>query len=392
MPLTERPSFAATGRSRKSGCRNAKVARVVSKRSQERGKNPLFHLGVVNHLIAQRNPEAEGIAHKHHLILDESEPLTDQQEILLCCQKGLSFKILENYPCAINWYEKALKKAPEDREIKANLAQVWHCKAKTHQEGEQHFEAITCLKKAVTLDPDRELFRQTLSEIYFSVGKPLVETQPRKAQFYFRQAIACCPLVPLKGDIIDLLNSQAKLAEDAHSYAQALEYYEIALELFPKDNLTLGNLFVLRLQIATLMWNEGQLLGTIEQYEKALAIFPNNAEAKRDLLEAYEFQSDYHLLKNEYREAIAIYDKARLLTENPEVWIEKTVVAFEALGNNYVLQQDYNSAIAALKIFSVKTSACRGKDWLRESKACSGRCFYDCPKLYSSNRNPTKRL
>ena len=256
--------------------------------------------------------------------------------------------IFLGFLCFSTTYVQAQDKAPTYQSLMASGDKEF---AKN-----EYIKAKTYYQEALRIKPNDASAKSKLN----STLKKISEQNKKEEQFF-----------------VHIDEADALYAEN--SLEKALEEYEKALKIFPKDEYALGK----KSEISTILKNEkdkldafsemvalgDELLNSekfaeaVVQYESALKLYPNNQVAKTKYLdakskkEAYDLKvSEYDRLKSKgqeftlrkkYGEAISYYEQALQLFPNDN----ELVATINELQNKKNIADNYNTKIAEADAF-----------------------------------------
>lgn len=216
---------------------------------------------------------------------------------------GLAYAQTDKYEEAVSHFQEAIRLNPQDSEAHKQLALVYKLQGKKE-------EALDNLKTAVTLNPNDSEAHWHLAELYMERDKVdealmsytyVTDIMGGMSMAHYEKGMA----LRKKGALLEALAEferaekgdpkypglQAQLASLYHELNRtedAVDHYEKALKYTSGGaqevelRRGLGNAY-------TLQW---KFKKAIEQYNKALAIEPENAQTHKEIAEAYAFNRD----------------------------------------------------------------------------------------------------
>src|SRR6266436_3062038 len=203
---------------------------------------------------------------------------------------GLNYVLLNDYPDAIKWLEKAAEAEPKNKE-------AWYFLGRAYYTRSRIAEARKAFLTVLTLDPRDAKAENNLGLIFES------EAQPDAAVEAYRKAIAWQEQ-SLRPSEQPYLNLGSLLMEQSH-LDEAIPLLEKGVELAPGD--ATGHL-----KLGTANLRLGKLADTQRELEKAVQLAPNDPVAHYQLGKLYKEMKALDRAKVEFDRTAELQSRAAL--------------------------------------------------------------------------------
>ncbi len=201
---------------------------------------------------------------------------------------GLDYVLLEDYPDAIKWLEKAVELDPNNKD-------AWYCLGRTYYTRSRLIDARKAFETVLALDPHNAKAENNLGLIFES------DAQPSAALDAYRTAIAweqqsSHPSEQPYVNLGSLLLEQGRTAE-------AIPQLEKSVTLAPNDGFC-------RLKLGTAYMRAGKLEYAQKELEKATSLEPENAVTHYQLGRLYKGIHALDRAKAEFDRAAELQTRA----------------------------------------------------------------------------------
>ena len=201
---------------------------------------------------------------------------------------GLNYVLLNDYPDAIKWLEKAVQAEPKNEE-------AWYFLGRAYFTRSRIAEAHQAFLKALELDPHNAKAENNLGLVLES------EAQLDAAMEAYRKAIAWQQQIPRPSEQ-PYLNLGSLLMEQSFA-SEAIPPLQKAIELAPRDP-------VCRLKLGTAYLRLGKLRDAQRELEEAVRLMPDDASAHYQLGKLYKEMKSLDRAKAEFDRTAELQGRA----------------------------------------------------------------------------------
>ena len=247
-------------------------------------------------------------------------------------QKGLdykenSLKILKKFTIMSFYSHYALLKY-------SKIGQIY-------KERKENYLAITYFKK--TLKKANKLQKIETAYVYLSIGNTYLNLRNyAEALNYYQKALDIFKKIGHKIGTAKILNKIGNIYLNKKNYAEASNYYQVALDIFTAVGHKLGSIEVLN-NMGLLFLRLKKIDETLENYEKALNICKEIGLSRKQAL-IYKYIGDvYSTLEKKYNFALDNYKNALQLDEENNI-VLRVALDYKYIGNTYLRMEQCKNA------------------------------------------------
>lgn len=243
---------------------------------------------------------------------------------------GVTLRNAGKWDAAIRVYRSALALQPTYQLARTNLSDAFWQKANTYRRSGRSTDAIAVYLELQKLHPDDTSIASLLGESYLKVQnyqaaisafhQVYTETLPTDKQ--------------AQHNLIAAYQQYAQALRTRRDYRTAMAQLQQAVDLFPSD-------INLRLSLAQAYQHVGRYEQAQSELERILADAPDNANAKKELVNLQIRRGNTLMNRKKYAEAVAVFEAIPAS--------EKTVDMYNMIGYLYLVQSDHLKALATFE-------------------------------------------
>jgi Flp pilus assembly protein TadD len=202
---------------------------------------------------------------------------------------GLNYVLLNDYPDAIKWLEKAVEAEPKNKE-------AWYFLGRAYYTRSRIAEARKAFVNVLEIDSHDAKAENNLGLVLES------EAQPDAAMAAYRKAIEWQELSHMRPSQQPYLNLGSLLMEQSR-LAEALPLLQKAVEIAPENALC-------RAKLGTAYLRLGKLPEARQELEKAVALAPDDPAGHYQLGKLYKDMKDMERAKAEFKKTEELQERA----------------------------------------------------------------------------------
>jgi tetratricopeptide (TPR) repeat protein len=215
----------------------------------------------------------------------------------------------EKFEQAVDYFEQALRRAPESATLSQNLLAAYHRWGFQLLKAKRLAAAIQCLNDGLARFPFSEILLYDLGVAYESTA------EYQKALSFYQRALEISPeYTPPRTGTASVLNNLGAQHANNRDWEQAVGYYQRALEYDPNCQQAFENLEATLMRIGWEKSDREDLDGAILTYQKLLELTPENPQAHNNLGVIYFKKRNYEKAADRFKTALALdanYHEAR---------------------------------------------------------------------------------
>ena len=248
---------------------------------------------------------------------------------------GVTLRNNGEWDAAIRAYQNALALQPTYQLARTNLSDVLWQKANARRQSGRSAEAIKTYLELQKLHPDDMTLASLLGELYLKV-----RDYPASIAAFHKVYTALPTDKQAQHNLIAAYQHYAKALRNRRDYNGAVVQLQKAIDLFPTD-------INLRLSLSQAYQHVGKYEQARDALEQILAQAPDNANAKKELLNLQIRRGNALMNRKKYAAAVAVFEAIPAS--------EKTIDMHNMIGYLYLVQGEHLKALATFETVLAKS-------------------------------------